>query len=275
MIPSDSGSYHCIAENEVGTDEKIFYVTVVKRPAIITCLKNITLYTNQTEKILCGAVGISEPTIKWKYNDVDILSTEELVTLSSTHKSGKISCIAENSEGEDVKSFYLETINVPNLLPIANDLQTNISIREGYDLDLLCPFENYNIIEWTFNDTELSVSDFKQIGKRLMVFNVESSHGGLWTCTASNTEGNQTFSFNVKVLTAPTVLASWNFNMNISDFEANKINLDQRSFKMADNLTMNCTVDGSPVPNVEWRKGIDFIGRGEVLSINSLQFHHR
>ncbi|XP_070504621.1 hemicentin-2-like [Chironomus tepperi] len=274
VTPSDAGNYHCIAENEVGTDEKIFYVYVVKKPMITTCLPNITLYTNQTEEISCGAVGLPEPSIKWKYNDVDILSTNELLTLSSTQNSGKVSCIAENSEGNDEKHFYLETINIPNLLPIAKDLQTNITIREGYDLDLLCPFENYNIIDWTFNDTALKAADFKKADKKLIIFNVERSFSGLWTCLASNTEGNKTFSFNVKVLAAPKVLASWNFNKNISDFENNKINLDERHFKMEDNLTMNCTVDGSPLPNVEWRKGIDLIGRGEVLSINKLQFHH-
>lgn len=272
---ADSGSYHCIIENGVGKAEKIFYVSVVKKPVIISDCKDVyILHTNQTKDITCSATGIPKPIIKWKYGG-KIINFGEIIQIDSTFESGKLSCIAENSEGIDEKSFSMEIINLPKILPIAKDLQTNISIRVGDDLELLCPFENYNHIEWKLNGSEMELSDYKQIDRKLIISNVQNSHNGQWTCTASNIEGEDNFTYIVNVFSVPKIFASWNFNKNISDFHKNDAHLDQRTFKMDDSLLLNCTAHGNPAPNVEWRKGIDLIGRGEVLSIDKLKFHHR
>ncbi|XP_070501615.1 hemicentin-1-like [Chironomus tepperi] len=273
-IPSDSGIYHCIAENEVGTAEKIFYVNVVKEPTIVSCPSNITLYTNQTVDVKCSAIGIPEPKIKWKIDGKEIPSKNGIASLSSIHKTGKVTCIAENSEGHDEQSLFLESINIPNILSIAADLQTTITIREKDELKLLCPFSNYNTVEWSFKGIRLKRTEFKQVDKKLTITEINRSHAGDWTCIASNIEGIATFKYDVQVIASPVIYASWNYNKTTTDFHKNEAHIDQKIFKTGENLTLNCTVDGTPTPKVIWRKGIDLIGMGDILTINNLQFHH-
>jgi len=248
---------------------------VVQQPSISTNFNDITLYTNQTKTLSCLADGIPGPSYKWKLNNKELLSTKNTIKLDSEFESGKISCIAENSEGIDERHFYLEVINIPKLHTLAFELQTNITIREGDDLELLCPVENYSIIKWTLNGSPFKVPDFRQFDKKLIIYNSKKSYSGLWTCSAFQTKNATNFSYHVTVLSPPVVLASWNVNSTITDFDKNDAGIDQKVFWKGENLVLNCTVDGNPVPNVEWRKGSDLIGRGEVLSVNNLQQFHR
>ncbi|XP_070504622.1 hemicentin-1-like [Chironomus tepperi] len=271
---SDAGSYHCYADNEVGSEEKIFYVTVVQKPVITSNFDNITLYSNQTRSLTCLADGIPEPNYKWKLNNMELLSSDNFLNLDSDSKNGKISCIAENSEGTDERHFYLEVVFMPKLHSLAKELQTNITIREGDDLELLCPVEDYSVIKWTLNGSPAKVPDLKQVHKKLIIYNTKKSYSGLWTCSAYYTKNSTNFTYAVTVMSPPVVLASWNLNSTIADFDENDAEIDQKSFWKGENLVLNCTVDGYPVPNVEWRRGRNLIGRGEILSVNNLQQFH-
>ncbi|KAL7010771.1 hypothetical protein ACKWTF_009159 [Chironomus riparius] len=274
VAQSNAGSYHCYAENEVRSAEKIFYVSVIQKPLISSIFNNITLYPNQTKQLTCLAEGIPEPNYKWKLNNKELLSSENFINLDTYFESGKISCIAENSEGIAESYFYLEIINIPKLHDLAHELQTNFTIREGDDLELLCPVENYTIIKWTHNGLPFKVPAFKQAGKKLIIYNTKKSNSGLWTCSAYHTKNATNFSYKIVVLSPPIVLASWNFNSSTVDFDKNDADIDQKVFWKGENLVLNCTVDGCPVPNVEWRKGSILIGRGEVLSVDNLQLFH-
>jgi hypothetical protein len=225
--------------------------------------------------VRCSAVGIPEPNIRWKVDDKEIPSKNGVIKLQSTLKTGKVTCIAENSEGNDEQSFHLQTINIPELLSISTDLQTKIIIREKDELKLLCPFSNYNIIEWSFKDTKLKHTEYEQVDKKLTISDISRSQTGKWACIATNVEGFAKFTYDVQVIGSPIIYASWNYNKTITDFHKNEAHIDQKIFKKGENLKLNCTVDGTPTPKVVWRKGIDVIEMGEVLTIDNLQFHHR
>lgn len=272
---SDAGSYHCNADNEIGHDEKIFYVSVIQKPLISSNFNNITLYPNQTKSLTCLADGIPEPNLKWKLNNKELLSNKKSINLDSDFKSGKISCIAENSEGIDERHFYLEVFKIPTLQTLVNMLQTNITIHERDDLELLCPVDDYRIIKWTHNGSPFKVPDFRQVDKKLIIFNVKKSYSGLWTCSAFLTKNSTDFSYNVVVLSPPVVLASWSFNSTTIDFDNNHNEIDQKVFWKGGSFVLNCTADGNPVPNIVWRKGKTLVGKGEVLSVKNLQLFHR
>lgn len=277
ITTNDSGIFHCIAENEVGLAEKLFYVTVVEHPKIIGNFDNLTILTNQSKTIECLAHAIPKPNIKWKYENDVLASANEFLELSSTSQHGKYICEAENSEGIDKKSVYVDIINIPNILPIAADLTTSIKIKETDDLQLQCPFENFNQISWQLNNKSIINVEHKIINTRLNVYNINgASHNGVWTCTVSNTAGNASFSYEVTVLAMPTIFASWNLHdQGISDFLVTESDIDERVFKKGENLKLNCTSSGSPRPKIIWKKSTDIIGEGEILSIDNLQFFHR
>lgn len=274
---NNSGIYHCIAKNEIGSAEKLFYVTVVDAPQITSKFNNVTLLTNQTKKVQCFASGNPMPKISWKFEDESQASANEFLDLSSTSKHGKYFCEAINSEGFDKKLLHVEIINKPNILPIAIDLTTSIKIKERDDLELLCPFDNFNHMSWQLNNKSINNLEHKLIDKKLIIYNINGAlHNGDWTCIVSNTAGQDSFSYQITVLASPTIYASWNLQeRGISDFLITESDIDERVFKHGENLKLNCTSSGSPPPKIIWRKSAVIIGEGEILSITNLQFFHR
>lgn len=238
---------------------------------------NVTLLTNQTTTIQCHAGGIPEPKITWKYEDESQVSANKFLELSSTSKRGKYFCLAENSEGSDMRALTFNVINKPTLLPIAADLNMSIKIKEHDDLEILCPFTNFNQILWLLNNKSIeNLEHHKLIDKKLIIHNVNNLHNGLWTCVVSNTAGTESFSYQVTVHASPTIFASWNLqDRGISDFLITESDIDERVFRQGENLKLNCTSSGSPPPKVIWKKSTDVISEGEILSIENLQFFHR
>jgi hemicentin len=270
-----SGALHCIAENKVGTSEKIIYVNVVQVPLVTSTFENITLMSNQTKTVVCEAEGMPPPTIQWMHESGELISPNGVLTLSSSSKRGTVLCEAINSQGKHAKYLSLDIINEPIKLPIAEDLQTSQSVRENDDIELHCPFENFDQIAWTFNNISLHDIEHKVIDKKLIIHNVNRMSGGEWTCFVSNAAGNASFSYNVSVLASPVVFASWNLNDRVSEFLFTESDIDEKVFKVGEKLKLNCTADGSPKPKIQWRKSGDLINEGEILSIENLQFHHR
>lgn len=274
---NDSGTYHCIAENEVGNAEKVFYVSTVEKSLIISNFEDIILTTNKSRNIECIASGMPSPRITWKFEDESTAGDDHILKITSESKSGRYSCIAENSIGYHEKSMNVEVINKPTLLPTALDLQTHIKIKENDDLELLCPFDNFNQILWELNDKSINNMEHKLIDRKLIIHDINGAlHEGMWTCTAVNIAGNASFAYNVTILASPTIFASWNLQGHgISDFLVTESDIDERTFKKGEKLMLNCTSTGLPKPKIVWKKSTDVIGEGEILTIENLQFYHR
>lgn len=268
-----SGAYVCQAENDVGNSQKVFFVTVTEAPKISSALHNITLFTNLTRNIHCDVKGSPKPEIYWTFDGVKIRDGDDLTLKSSMH-SGIYTCVAENSEGKDESSFYFDAINKPSFVADFEELKKEIKVREGDGLELLCPFENFNEIHWTFNSKVMFSSQKDSIDNKLRLGKIDRNVNGEWICFVSNVAGNNSFSFNVTVLASPVIHASWNLNNRVSEFLVTESDIDEKIFKVGETLQLNCTAQGFPKPKVVWKKAIDVIAESETLTIDNLQFHH-
>ena len=275
ITSSDSGSYNCIAKNQIGQIEKIFYVSVVEEPKIISVFENVTIINNNTIEVNCSATGLPKPIINWMHDDKEIGNSTDSLKLDSTFNSGKISCHAQSSEGNDEKYFYVDVVKMPRILPTAKIVNTEIILKENDNLELLCPFENFNDLVWNLNGHNLNSSEYKELDGKMFIAHVNRNHNGTWSCNVSNVAGQETFSYDVNILIPPKIFASWNLNDSITDFLYSETDIDEKVLKKGEKLILNCTVDGSPLPKIQWRKGTDLFGEGEILSIDDLHFHHR
>lgn len=271
----DAGNYNCIAENQIGQIEKIFYVSIVEEPKILSVFENLTIINNNTIGVNCTTSGLPKPIITWKHDDKEIENSTDTLKLDSSFNSGKVSCHAQNSEGSDEKYFYVDVVKMPIIVPTAKTVNTEIKLKENDNLELVCPFENFNNLVWSLNGDNLEASQYKQLDGKIFIAHINRTHNGTWTCTASNVAGEDTFSYDVNVLIPPKIFASWNLNDSITDFLYSETDIDEKDLKKGEKLVLNCTVDGSPMPKIQWRKGTDIFGEGEILSIDNLHFHHR
>lgn len=269
---SDAGVYVCDASNEVGSSQKVFYVTVVEPPSIKLELVNITLSNNQTEIVLCEATGTPDPIVFWSFKGEKILSGGE-IKFNASMQTGLYGCMAENSEGKDEETLFFSAINKPALIANHEELK-QIKLREGDGLELLCPFDNFDSVSWKLNNLTVDGLNFVQSGNKLTIHKVDRLSNGEWKCDVENSAGNDSFSFNVTVLAGPVIHASWNLNNRVSEFLVTESDIDEKTFKVGESLNLNCTAQGFPKPKVVWRKASDVIAEGENLLIDNLEFHH-
>lgn len=269
----DSSTYICNAMNEVGSSQKVFYVSVVEEPQILSNFNNITLLTNQTQQVECKIRGTPAPEVFWTFEGLRVRSGSSLVLDSSMHP-GEYSCVAENSEGKTEKSFYFAAINKPSMIDNMAAVKTEVKLREGDDFELSCPFENFNTILWSFENGKIDSINHRKFDNKLVLIKVNSSANGIIHCVVSNTAGAEKFSFKITVLASPVIYPSWNLNDRVSEFLFTESDIDERTFKVGETLFLNCTAHGSPKPKVSWKKATDVISEGEILAIENLQFHH-
>lgn len=267
----ESNVYICNAQNEAGIAQKIFYVNVVSQPHILSEFEDIDIFTNQSKTLDCIADGIPSPTVRWSVDEV-VVSNDGTLILNSSVSSGRYHCVAENLAGKSESSVDVRIINKPKLLANYRDIKTQIKLREGDQIELICPFENFNSIHWSLNDVS-------HLGKaagenRLKLEKLSESESGIWKCEVVNSAGNEFFSFNVSVSTSPMVRASWNLNHGMSEFLFTESDIDERYFKVGETLKLSCSAKGSPKPKIIWKKSTDVIAEGETLVIENLEFHH-
>lgn len=267
----DSSPYICNAVNEVGSSQKVFYVTIVETPEIISSFNNVSLFTNEIKEVECHVKGTPHPEVFWMFDGNKIKSGSKL-TFDSTMHSGDYSCVSENSEGRSEKSFHFTAINKPTLLH--ESVKTDFKLREGDDLELVCPFENFNKIFWRFNDNSIENFTHKISNNKLIIPKVDRFISRDWKCVVSNLAGTDSFSFKVTILVSPIIHASWNLNNRVSDFLFTESDIDEKTFKVGETLSLNCTAQGFPKPKVFWKKATDIVGEGEVYTLDNLQFHH-
>lgn len=273
MQPEHAGVYICDANNEVGTSQKVFYVTIVEPATIVSEFDSVTLFTNQTKNVECVAKGTPSPEVHWTFQTAKIKAGTNLV-LDSSMPSGFYMCIAQNSERRDERSLHFTAVNKPTLLSNSEELQREVKLRETDDMELFCPFENFNSIAWKFDNGSINNFSYSQEDNKLIIHNIDRDVNGQWTCFVSNQAGNDSFVFNVSVMASPVIHASWNLNSRASEFLFTESDIDERTFKVGQRLELHCLAEGFPKPKVIWKKATDVIAEGEVLVIEDLQFHH-
>lgn len=102
----------------------------------------------------------------------------------------------------------------------------------GKDIELECPFKNYDKITWTKDGVQLENQT-----KTLTFQDINLSENGTYTCTASNAAGSDVFDH--------TILINFPPIFNNKEENASTLNVI-----FANDLKLDCDVDGYPVPQV-------------------------
>ncbi|CAH2055786.1 unnamed protein product, partial [Iphiclides podalirius] len=120
-LSSDSGNYHCIAENTVGKAERTIILNVLVEPYIEPPpVKMMTLRTGDTVTLPCIInYGNPIPSTKWEF----IASNSSVTTISrgkstsnlilknlSRRHEGSYICVAENTAGSDSINIIVKVI---------------------------------------------------------------------------------------------------------------------------------------------------------------------
>ncbi|MEQ2233817.1 hypothetical protein ILYODFUR_025673, partial [Ilyodon furcidens] len=280
----DEGIYTCTANNTAGQDQARVKVQVqvppvveVLEPPFNSPLQETVL--NQRIELPCPAKGLPKPVIRWLRNGQELMGNEPGVSILddgtllilaavSPLDDGEYVCTAANDAGSTEKKYQLK-VNVP---PDFRDgvISGNVSVIVNKPISLVCDVTGSPkpIITWFKDGSPVVASNSIQIldmGKTLKLLRAETADTGSYSCKAINIAGSREKVFVLDVLVPPTVVGT------ASPWDGSAI--------LKQELTLECKVQGSPFPTIQWYKdrklvflgdpNLEVINRGQVLRIKS------
>lgn len=246
VTTQDSGIYTCVATNVAGKAEKIFKVSVVEFPKFLFKPKNVSILPDEIRNVECFAHGNPEPQIYWLFDGQKIKQGSEL-SLNGKMKIGVYSCIAENSESKAEEKFHFDVLSKPTMLRNFNQADSLKFVSEGRDLQLLCPFENFDFVLWMHKNKIMK----SQKSDKLELKNVNQRSKGEYRCVAYNLVGAVEFSYTVDLLTPPIFHDAF----------------ETKLFTAGKSGQLDCAAFGNPAPKIHWTRFNLLVGEGSTFKI--------
>lgn len=255
MRAENAGDYSCEAKNTAGLARKDFHVTIVEFPSFLFELSDVTITDEEAVLVECFALGYPSPEVYWTFDNERIYEGL-MITLDSSSKSGKYSCVASNSVGTNETSFNLDVKTKLRRTDEFDEIETNIIGKEGQILELKCPFKNFNEVTWTHDGDEITSDKLDT----LMLQLAEDSNGR-YECIASNVVEKASFAYNVDVLTSPRIIAN-----RVEDDVFEEID-----HQKGQALTLSCLAEGNPKPAIYWSRANKIISNEEILRLDAAE----
>lgn len=257
------GTYTCIAKNSEGTNRKNFLVKVVDPPGFFLSLGDITIKKNEKSIVECYTSGYPDPETYWTFKGLKIKDGDKL-ELTSTMESGLYKCVAESSAGRAEMPFHFKVVAEPTLIEGFDKSGVDEkSLKAGKDLEISCPFEDFDEISWDFKGVTLT----DQTNQKLIVKKVDEENAGEYKCTATNRAGSVLFTYQVKILQSPKIVI---FDEKTSKYILKSFDMERKLFQDGHKMSLKCEVKGNPTPTINWKKSGDKVGEGESFEIESL-----
>ncbi|KAG5850585.1 hypothetical protein ANANG_G00084020 [Anguilla anguilla] len=265
--PEDSGSYTCIATNDVGQDRRTFTLSVHTHPAFTELLGDVSLNKGERLLLSCGVTGIPTPEITWVFNNNIIPAhydhvnghSELVIERVSKDDSGTYSCIAQNRVGT-IKSLGFVYVKEPPI--IDGDFHSNRIEPLGGNAILNCEVRGDPLptIQWSKKGVNVQISNrIRQLDNgSLAIYGTVNEDAGSYMCVATNDAGVVERSVTLTLQSSPTI--------TVEPVET-----------VADagtTVVLHCQADGEPPPLIEWsRQGRPLLGndRITILSNGSLR----
>ncbi|TKR80926.1 hypothetical protein L596_014897 [Steinernema carpocapsae] len=215
----DEGSYVCDVKNKAGAYEKTFAVKVITKPRLDSGDQTIVVEGQLGSPVTleCHESTNSEVEIFWMRNEIPILSTADgpKVMASGRHlhiphldpvDDGVYTCVARNKAGEDKKQFKVNVLVPPKILSEGGQQK----VIENNSLVLPCEVEGNPrpTVVWTKDGRSTAAfADVQTIngGQQFKILHASEKHRGIYQCSASNKISTVDISFDIDVITRPTL----------------------------------------------------------------------
>ncbi|KAJ6636829.1 Hemicentin-1, partial [Pseudolycoriella hygida] len=211
---ADSGTYKCVAENEIGTLVQELVLVVYVKPKILSENdETIRVESNSSVIMKCDATGFPKPSITWSFkghtaNDfvfIDELDDGKIqltnVTLTS---EGEYVCNAVNDAGSSKKKFKIAIYDSPVII---SNFPSSLTVLPGERIQLTCDALGNPVpmIYWKYEDQEEEDGMLHEI-KNVLVLNsstIPKPASINYTCVAKNSVGTHRKSITLNLIDVP------------------------------------------------------------------------
>ncbi|XP_066569261.1 hemicentin-1 isoform X1 [Amia ocellicauda] len=279
---SDMAGYLCVAENKVGSSERLYSLTVQVPPRIVGVNpEEASVLEGHMVSLLCDVQAYPAPEISWARDgktlhfsqSLHILPGGQMLQLPRAQLSdaGLYVCMATNPAGQDEKHIRLSVYAPPTLKPNLDLSQEVMTPRAGSSVILQCEAQGVPEPEviWYRNGLLLAPGNGQTINRhRLEIQGVQVADSGLYTCKVSNIAGQVDRTFHLTVHVPPVLDEPLQQTLNRS---------------LGSHLTLLCEATGVPTPSITWLKDgapIEssaqwrWVAGGSRLELGPLQLSH-
>uniref|UniRef100_A0A8D0P2M9 Hemicentin-1 n=1 Tax=Sus scrofa TaxID=9823 RepID=A0A8D0P2M9_PIG len=266
VVPEDSGTYTCIANNAAGEDTHTVTLTVHVLPTFTELPGDVSLNKGEQLRLNCKATGIPLPKLTWTFNNniipahFDRLNghSELVIERMSKEDSGTYVCTAENSVGF-VKAIGFVHVKEPPVFK--GDYPSNWIEPLGGNAVLNCEVKGdpAPTIQWSRKGMDIEISHrIRQLGNgSLAIYGTVNEDAGDYTCVATNEAGVVERSMSLTLQSPPAIT----------------LEPVETVINVGGKVVLNCQATGEPHPTITWsRQGhsIPWDERVRVLANNSL-----
>ncbi|XP_072244443.1 hemicentin-1 [Leuresthes tenuis] len=250
---SDMAGYLCVAENKVGTVEKLFSLSVQVPPKITGPKEEeVSVIEGHMVSLLCDVQAYPPPEITWTRDGqvlhfntgIHILPGGQMLQLprARLEDAGQYVCTASNSAGQDQKSIVLSVYVLPTLKPRHDAESDLVTPQVGSSVTLRC--EAHSVPEpevtWYKNGLQLAAGNGLKIDRhQLEIIGVQTADGGTYTCKVSNVAGQVDRTFRLTVHVPPVLDGPLWESIN---------------YTLGSHVALLCEATGVPVPSITWLK---------------------
>ncbi|XP_044055859.1 hemicentin-1 isoform X2 [Siniperca chuatsi] len=270
---SDSGTYTCVASNVEGKACKSYHLTIQVPPSISgsELPSEMGVLLNESIQLVCRAQGTPTPTIQWlkdgevinntRNKELRISPDRSTLTVTGAHTtdSGKYTCVATNTAGEEGRIFNLN-VYVPPVIDGNSETveQLTTVLDSSVNIECVAIGSPPPQLNWLRNGLPLPVSSHIRLlsaGQMLRITRTQVSDSGTYTCVASNRAGVDNRHYNLQVYVPPGLDGSG----STDDVTVVRGNL----------ASLLCIADGTPTPTVSWLKeGVTLIPDPHLKFLN-------
>ncbi|CAJ1060969.1 hemicentin-1 [Xyrichtys novacula] len=256
---SDSGTYTCVASNVEGKARKSYHLTIQVPPSISgsELPSEMGVLLNESIQLVCRVQGTPTPTIQWLKDGEVIKNTRNTglrispdqstltVTGAHTSDSGKYTCVATNTAGEEDRIFNLNVYAPPVIDGKSSETAEHLTtvLDSSVNIECVATGSPPPQLNWLRNGLPLPVSSHIRLlsaGQVLRITRTQVSDSGTYTCVASNRAGVDNKHYNLQVHVPPGLDGAG----STEDVTVVRGHL----------ASLQCIADGTPTPTMTWLK---------------------
>ncbi|XP_061680955.1 hemicentin-1 isoform X2 [Syngnathoides biaculeatus] len=268
---SDRGTYTCLAYNVEGRVQKNYHLTIQVPPSISgsELPSEVGVLLNESIQLTCQVHGSPPPKIQW-LKDGEVLNNAEnkdfrispdgsnlTVTAAHATYSGKYTCAASNSAGEEDRIFNLNIYAPPVIEGISQKVEELTTVLDGaVNIECVATGSPLPQLNWLRNGLPLAVSSHIRLlsaGQVLRITRTQVSDGGTYTCVASNRAGVDNRHYNLHVHVPPGLDGAGS--------------TEDMTVVRGNPASLLCSADGTPAPSVTWLKDGGRLSSGKQLRL--------
>ncbi|XP_067083733.1 hemicentin-1 [Osmerus mordax] len=250
---ADMAGYVCVAENKVGTMEKLFSLTVQVPPRVVGQREeDVGVVEGHMVSLLCDVQAYPPPEMTWTRDGellqfssgIHILPGGQMLQLprARLEDAGQYVCTATNPAGQDQRSILLTVYVLPTLKPRPASESEVMTPQVGSSVTLSCEARGIPEPEvtWYRNGLQLAPGNgLKMDHHRLEILGVQVADGGVYTCKVSNMAGQVDRTFRLTVHVPPGLEGPTQESLTQT---------------LGSHVSLLCEASGVPLPSVTWLK---------------------